>query len=160
MLTPKQIGLLRAFAAANVEYVVVGGVAVNANGYQRTTVDLDLFIRPRVENAEAVYAALESIGVPLKSISAGDLLDDEENLRLGPPSDRIDILASIGEMPFDQVWRNRLEIDLEGITVPFISRADLIENKRQTGRHIDLADAEALEYLHHQARNLKPEPQN
>ncbi len=39
LLTLKQIGLLRAFAAGGVEHAVVGGVAVNANGYQRATVE-------------------------------------------------------------------------------------------------------------------------
>ncbi len=47
----KQISLLAAFAAAKVEYAVVGGVAVNAHGYVRATHDLDLFIRPTEENA-------------------------------------------------------------------------------------------------------------
>ena len=47
-------------------------------------------------------------------------------------------------MPFDQVWRNRVEADVEGTAIPFISKADLIENKLATGRLRDLADAEEL----------------
>ncbi len=47
-------------------------------------------------------------------------------------------------MPFFQVWRNRIEVKVEGLDIPFISKADLIENKRQTGRLRDLADAEEL----------------
>jgi len=47
-------------------------------------------------------------------------------------------------MSFDQVWRNRLQAEVEGIAVPFISKADQIENKRQTGRLRDLADVEEL----------------
>lgn len=147
MLTPKQIGLLRAFAANGVDYAVVGGVAVNANGYQRATIDLDVFIRPTERNAEAAFQALLAIGVPLDGLVAGDLLDDEQNLRFGPPEDHVDILSSIGDMPFDQVWRNRMEQEIEGLTIAFISKADLIENKRQVGRSIDLADAETLERL-------------
>ncbi len=45
-MNEKQISLLAAFAAAGVEYAVVGGVAVNAHGYVRATHDLDIFIRP------------------------------------------------------------------------------------------------------------------
>jgi hypothetical protein len=44
-----QISLLAAFAAARVEFAVVGGVAVNAHGYLRATHDLDIFIRPTRE---------------------------------------------------------------------------------------------------------------
>ena len=143
-MTPKQISLLAAFAAANVEYAVVGGVAVNAYGYTRATHDLDLFIRPTQENAEAAYSALRLLGVPLDGISAMDLLDDEENMRFGPLDDHIDILPSIGEMPFDQVWRNRLHATIGSLLVPFISKFDLIQNKLQVGRLRGLADAEEL----------------
>jgi hypothetical protein len=143
-MNEKQISLLAAFAAAKVEYAVVGGVAVNAHGYVRATHDLDIFIRPTEENARAAFAALLALGIPLEGLEPGDLLDDEENLRFGPEEDHIDILASIGEMAFDQVWRNRVETVVEGVPVPFISKADLIENKRQVGRLRDLADAEEL----------------
>ena len=143
-MTRKQIGLLAAFAAANVEYAVVGGVAVNAYGYLRATNDLDLFIRPTLENAQAAYDALLGLGVPMEGLGPMDLLDDEENMRFGPAEDQIDILASIGEMPFDQVWRNRLHTDVGALSVPFISKADLIQNKLQVGRLRDLADAEEL----------------
>jgi hypothetical protein len=143
-MNKKQISLLAALAAAKVEYAVVGGVAVNAHGYARATHDLDIFIRPTEENARAAFDALLTLGVPLQGLQPSDLLDEEENLRFGPEEDHIDILASIGEMPFDRVWRNRIETEVEGLSVPFISKSDLIENKRQVGRLRDLADAEEL----------------
>ena len=143
-MNEKQISLLAAFAAAKVDYAVVGGVAVNVHGYVRATNDLDIFIRPTEENARAAFSVLLALGVPLDGLQPGDLLDDEENLRFGPEEDHIDILASIGEMPFDQVWANRIETEVEGFSIPFISKSDLIENKRQVGRLRDLADAEEL----------------
>jgi hypothetical protein len=146
-MNEKQISLLAAFAAARVEFAVVGGVAVNLHGYVRATHDLDIFIRPTYENARAAFGALLALGVPLEGLEPGDLLNDEENLRFGPEEDHIDILASIGEMPFDQVWRNRIEPEIGGMAIPFISMADLIANKRQVGRLRDLADAEELTLL-------------
>jgi hypothetical protein len=143
----RHIGILAGFLAANVDYAVVGGVAVNSYGYVRATNDLDLFIRPTVENAVAAFNALRALGVQLDGLEPGDLLDGVQNLRFGPPDDHVDILASIGEMPFDQVWRNRIETTIDGLTVPLISKADLIENKRQIGRLRDLADVEELERL-------------
>jgi len=143
-MNEKQISLLAAFAAAKVEYAVVGGVAVNAHGYVRATHDLDIFIRPTLENARAAFDALLALGVPLEGLEAADLLNDEENLRFGPEEDHIDILASIGEMGFDQVWRNRVETVVDGLPVLFISKLDLMENKRQVGRLRDLADVEEL----------------
>ena len=143
-MNSKQISLLAAFAAAGVEYAVVGGVAVNTHGYARATHDLDIFIRPTEENARAASQALLALGVPLAGLASTDLLREEDHLRFGPSEDHIDILASIGEMSFDQVWRNRVETLVQGVPVPFISKADLIENKRQVGRLRDLADAEEL----------------
>ncbi len=146
-MNTKQISLLAAFAAAGVEYAVVGGVAVNAHGYLRATHDLDIFIRPTEENARAAFKALLGLGVPIDGLQPNDLLDDEENLRFGPEEDHIDILASIGTMAFDQVWRNRVVTMVEGVSISFISKPDLIENKRQVGRLRDLADVEELELI-------------
>lgn len=143
-MNERQISLLAAFAAAKVEFAVVGGVAVNMHGYVRATNDLDIFIRPTAENALAAFNALLALGISLEGLEPSDLLDDEDNLRLGPGEDHIDILASIGEIPFDQVWRNRMEAVIEGLSIPFISKADLIANKLQVGRLRDLADAEEL----------------
>ena len=83
----------------------------------------------------------------MEGLEPADLLNDEENLRFGPAEDHIDIRASIGAMGFDQVWRNRIETVVEGVSVPFISKADLIENKRQIGRLRDLADVEELSQI-------------
>ena len=143
-MNEKQISLLAAFAAAKVEFAVVGGVAVNMHGYVRATNDLDIFIRPTAENALAAYNALRTLGVSLEGLGPSDLLADQDNLRVGPGEDHIDILASIEQMPFDQVWRNRMEAVIEGLSIPFISKADLIANKLQVGRLRDLADAEEL----------------
>jgi hypothetical protein len=143
-MNKKQISLLAAFLAAKVEYAIVGGVAVNAYGYVRATNDLEIFIRPTEQNARAAFSALLLLGVPLDGLEPSDLLSDDENLRFGPDEDHIDILTSIGEMPFDQVWRNRIETEVEGLVVPLISKSDLIENKLQVGRLRDLADAEEL----------------
>jgi hypothetical protein len=143
-VTKLQLSLLAAFLEGKVDFAVVGGVAVILHGYVRTTSDLDLFIRPTEENALAAFHALLATGVHLGGLEPSDLLNDEENLRFGPDGDHVDVLASIGDMPFDQVWRNRVETEIEGLAVPIISRDDLIENKTQIGRLRDLADVEEL----------------
>jgi hypothetical protein len=58
----ERASLFAAFLTAGVEYVVVGGVAVQAHGFLRHTSDLDIFMRPTLENAKAAFAALESLG--------------------------------------------------------------------------------------------------
>ena len=74
-MNEKQISLLAAFAAAKVEFAVVGGMAVIMHGYVRATHDLDLFIRPTEENARAAFGALRALGVPLEGLEAADLTE-------------------------------------------------------------------------------------
>ena len=140
----EQLSLFAAFHAAGVEYAVVGGVAVNAHGFVRNTRDLDVFLRPTLENAQAAFRALQQMGAPLQGMDPTDLLVDDAHYQLQAEHGRIDLLSSIGEMPFETVWRGRVETIIDGVPVTFISKADLIENKRQVGRLIDLTDVEQL----------------
>ena len=143
----EQLSLFAAFHKAGVEYAVVGGIAVNAHGFHRNTRDLDVFIRPTLKNAEAAFQALQELGAPLSDSEPADLLMDYDHFQLHTAHGRIDILSSIGEMSFDTVWSGRVETVIEGVPVRFISRQNLIENKRQVGRLIDLADVEELTRL-------------
>ena len=148
----QQLSLFAALHAHGVEYVVVGGVAVNAHGYVRNTSDLDIFFRPSLENAAALFHALESVSVPLDGMDSTDLLIDYAQFQMKTPMGRVDFLHSIGDMPFDQAWNGRVEEEVDGIRVYFISKQDLIENKLQVGRLQDLVDAEKLGRLPEQIR--------
>jgi hypothetical protein len=64
--------------------------------------------------------------------------------QLGRPPARIDILMSIDGLTFGEAWANRQESVLGGCKAWFIARGDLIKNKRASGRHIDLHDADLL----------------
>lgn len=142
-MTPEQLSLFAALNEAKVEFAVVGGVAVNAYGYVRATQDLDIFIRPTVDNARLAFQALQQFGLELPG-DPTDLLIDYESLRFGNRPDQVDVLNSIGEMSFDQVWQNRVEVEVEGLIIPFISKPDLITNKQQVARLRDLADVDEL----------------
>lgn len=153
-MTPReqQLSLFAALSAHGVEYVVVGGVAVNAHGHVRNTRDLDIFFRPSLANAAALFRTLESLSVPLVGVDSTDLLIDYAQFQMDGPLGRVDFLHSIGDMPFDQVWNGRVEEEVDGIPVYFISKQDLIQNKLQVGRLQDLVDAEKLGRLPEQVR--------
>ncbi|MEJ7664936.1 MAG: hypothetical protein WKG07_38185 [Hymenobacter sp.] len=55
------LNLLRLFHAEGVEYVIVGGYAVIAHGFPRTTGDLDILVRPTPANAQRLLRALEAV---------------------------------------------------------------------------------------------------
>ncbi|MEO7987739.1 MAG: hypothetical protein ABI766_14505, partial [Gemmatimonadales bacterium] len=66
-------------------------------------------------------------------------------IQLGLPPNRIDLLTGISGVPdFETAWVERLEHAFGGRSMPFIGRATLIRNKRESGRRKDLVDLEAL----------------
>lgn len=53
--------IITALNVAKVNYMVVGGYAVNFHGYERSTSDLDVWVKPSEENKYALYNALLSL---------------------------------------------------------------------------------------------------
>jgi len=137
--------LLNLFNDANVRYLVVGGYAVMLYTEPRYTKDLDIWVEPTTENAARVFDALAAFGAPLAGMTPGDFAKEGFFYQLGRPPARVDILMSIDGVSFDEAWPNRNESTFDGQKAWCISRADLIRNKRASGRHIDLHDAELLE---------------
>jgi len=141
-----QRDLLCAFNAEGVEYLVVGGHAVNVHGVPRLTKDLDVFIRGSEANSERVFRALERFGAPLAGFSAADFHGHEEDVfQIGVEPNRIDILQAIAGMDFDAAWQRREMFEVEeGLTAPFLSLDDVLTNKLEVGRPQDIADAAHL----------------
>lgn len=145
MLNPDFRDMLSALSAEKAEYLVVGAYALAAHGLPRATGDLDLWIRSSEENAEAVWRALQRFGTLAPGIDKKDLRNPGTVIQIGVQPRRIDLLTTIDGVRFSEAWLQRLEIELDGIRVPVLSRADLIRNKKAAGRPKDLADLETLE---------------
>jgi hypothetical protein len=58
---------------------------------------------------------------------------------------QVDIINEASGISFMDCYRRRNVISVEDIEISTISRDDLIRNKKASGRHRDLADAEGLE---------------
>ncbi len=127
----EQLELLSALNAHGVEYMVVGGHAVNAHGVPRTTKDLGILIRAEHPNSERVLRALAAFGAPLGSVTEADFRGSAGQVfQLGVEPGRIDLLQSIDGVEFSQAWQHRVEASVDGeLTVPFLGRDDLIRNK-------------------------------
>lgn len=139
--------LLFAFHARGVKYLIVGGYAVIFHAQPRFTKATDLFIKADPANVQAVYAALAEFGLPLQGIRPEDFADRSSFFRFGREPHGIDILPDLPGVDFDAAWERRVEevIDEEnGLSVNFISRADLIASKLAAGRPQDIADADAI----------------
>ena len=136
--------LLRLFNAGRIRYLVIGGFAVIQYAEPRFTADLDLWVGTDPRNAGAVYEALREFGAPLSGLTAGDFAEEGYFYQMGVPPVRVDVLMGIPGIGFEEAWARRVEIDFDGLPVPFISREDLITAKRASGRPQDMIDVQSL----------------
>ena len=137
--------LLSAFNAGQVRYLIVGGYAVSFHAQPRATKDLDILIGADAENSKAVYAALAKFGAPIEGLSAKDFAEPDNFFRIGTPPVMVDIMPKITGVEFDEVWSRRVDVQIDDdLSVPFISRQDLLIAKLAAGRAQDLIDVDAL----------------
>lgn len=128
-----------------VDFIVVGAHALAFHGHPRFTGDIDLWLRPTAKNAQRVVAALDEFGFGGVGLTTEDFTQPGQVVQLGRPPNRIDLLTEITGVTFDAAWSRRVAGELDGVSVSFLGRDDLVANKRATGRTKDAADVEAIE---------------
>ena len=139
--------LLRLLDSKKIEYLVVGGYAVALYGYPRATGDMDIWIAISRNNAHKIVKALREFGFNAPQLKEELFLEKENNIRMGNPPLRIEILTSIDGVEFPECYANRNTVTIDDIDINFISIEDLRKNKKASGRHQDLADLENLENI-------------
>ncbi len=128
----------------DVDFMIVGGWAVIYHGHVRMTEDLDIYIRPSEDNAKKTIAALEAVGAGCPELRP-EVFTWENGVSLGEPPVMIDVISKLPGVDFEKAWSRRVS-DAFGLeTVNYISREDLISNKRAVARPRDIQDAQALE---------------
>ena len=156
-LNPYQ-SLFQALASRNIQYLVIGGVAVNLHGFPRFTGDVDIVLALDRENLHRMTALMHERGyvqrlpIDLTEFSRPENVQrwlQEKNVRAytfqserHAPLD-IDILVS-ESLRFEQLERRRVVMEAWGIPIPVVSIDDLIDMKRQAMRPQDVQDIEAL----------------
>jgi hypothetical protein len=140
------VDLLAALLSAEARFLVVGAHALAVHGVPRATGDLDVWIAPGAGNVDRVFSGLIQFGAPLAAmgVSRDDFGRPDVVVQIGLPPRRIDVLTSISGVTFDEAWPARVAHDVRGLAVPFLGRAELVRNKRASGRAQDRADLEAL----------------
>jgi hypothetical protein len=109
--------------------------------------DIDIWVLPSPQNAEAVLRAIRKFGAPVQDLTRQDLEHEGTVFQIGVAPRRIDILTSATGLRFEETFKRSMCVDVDGIQLHIPSADDLIRNKRSTGRTRDLADVEALEAL-------------
>lgn len=146
--------ILRTLVEFGVEFVVVGGVAVQAHGYLRGTGDLDIVPNPTLLNLSRLAEALADLGAkPWRATLPVDVTDPQllKSVPLVPLATRhgrLDVLniahASGAPGSFEELMERALVVDLDGLSVAIAGIDDLLRMKRAAGRPQDLTDIGAL----------------
>ena len=133
-----------------VDYLVVGGYAVNFHGFRRTTGDIDLWIRPENGlNKEKIIQSLKNLGVETEVLLELNNLDFTEPLVFvdGQAPYKIDFMTQIAGITFNEAWEQRINANLDGLQIPFIHLSGLIISKIATERAQDKMDVEELQKI-------------
>lgn len=128
----------------NVDYMVVGGYALAFHGKPRYTGDIDIWIGISENNAAQLLKVIRDFGLGSLGFTKEDFLKEGFISQIGRPPLRIDILNSIDGVDFYDAIKEKQEVDLDGLRVAYIGLADLIKNKRASGREKDMADIREL----------------
>ena len=152
------LDLFRELQKHDVQYVVVGGIAINLHGVERATMDVDLVLAMDEGNLQRflrVATELElkpSLPVKIESLCNAAQLDEwvrdkhmiAFNLRpASKTAPSVDIVVQ-PKVPFETMYRNRVEKDIGGVRFKLASIDDLIALKTNTGRKQDASDIAAL----------------
>lgn len=143
--------ILRALARHEVDYVLIGGLAVQTHGHVRSTNDADLIPAPNRANLERLAAALLDLDARvLNPGHEGEEIDAHLLLRATIWQFDSDggAVAVVHEAPgsttYSQLRERALVVDLGELEVPVAGLDDLIRMKLARARPVDLEDIAAL----------------
>lgn len=164
MANPMNLNYKKIFKGLNqagIDYLVVGGLAVNFHGIPRMTYDLDLMLLLEPDNILKMIDKLKKWGYrPRAPVDPQGLADEATRkswisgkgmkaFSFSSPSSPIGEIDLVVEapIPYDQLKARAINITLEDEGIPVIALDDLITIKRAAGRHQDLMDIEHLQKI-------------
>lgn len=144
MLNEDYKEMLQILLKNNVKFLVVGAYAMGACGYPRATGDIDLWVEASSANSKSIYKSLKDFGAPLSEIDEDTFNAQGLIFQIGVAPRRIDIITKIDGVVFSDAYNNKQEIELDGLKIPFLSKSDIIKNKKAAARDKDLIDIKYL----------------
>lgn len=143
--------ILRALARHEVDYVLIGGLAVQTHGHVRSTHDADLIPAPNPMNLERLAAALLDLharvlnpGREEEEIDA-HLLPRATIWQFDTDGGAVDVVNEApGSPPYPELRGRALVVELDELEVPVVGLDDLIRMKLARARPVDLQDVAAL----------------
>jgi hypothetical protein len=130
-----------------VTFILVGAYAVGWHGVLRATGDIDFLYEQSEANVARLCAALIGFGAPMSLVDPAWLMSREPITQIGIAPLRIDFIAGLSGVSFDEVDAGAISTELDGVPLRVISFEHLVRNKKSSGRAKDRADVRHLEQL-------------
>lgn len=144
-MNPNFRDILFALADEGADFLIVGAFAVAHYGIARSTGDIDILVRPNLENAKKVWRALLRFGAPLGDLTVEELSQPNLIFTMGREPQRIDIITDIDGVDFDAAASEPSAMMVDERSFPVIGIKQLLINKKAAGRLKDVVDAKWLE---------------
>jgi len=125
--------------------MIVGGYSVALHGFPRYTGDIDFFVATSSENASKLVDVFNGFGFSQLGLCENDFTQPDYVVEIGREPRKIQVLTGIDGVEFEHAWKHRVEVLMNGMHLKFISKDDLIANKRAVGRPKDQIDLLELE---------------
>src|ERR1017187_5242650 len=132
-----------------VEFMLIGGYAVIFYGYERTTGDMDIWLKPTNENKVKFIEVLKSYGINEEHIKAAKEMNFEEAqmMHIGERPKRIDFLTKVYGLTYNEADEKKVLLPLKDQFVPVIDYHHLVIVKMFAGRPQDKADIDILQKI-------------
>jgi hypothetical protein len=139
--------------ADGIQFILIGGYAVNFHGYNRTTGDLDVWLQPNNDNKTKILQLLKKYDFDPDSLEQIGQLDFTQPLvfSIGDEPYKTDFLTKVSGVTYEDADKEKDIFAYDDISVPFINLHHLVLTKMGTGRGKDKIDIEMLQ----QIKNVK-----
>ncbi len=139
-----------------VEYLVVGGYAVNSYGFMRSTSDMDLWVENDISNLNKLSKALNALKYPADAIQTGIAeLKQNRNISLKHGEFfKVELISFLSStLAFKEAYERKAIKTVLGLSVGVVDYDDLCFLKIKSGRDKDFLDIKELKRI----RNEKSE---
>ena len=125
--------LCRELNQRGAKYVVVGGFAIRAASYIRSTMDVDLLVAADAENEARVFAAIATLpDHAARELQPGEL--QQYNVIRVADEILVDLMRSTGGIDYAEAAKDVVVHNVDGVPIPFASPRLLWRMKAVTRR--------------------------
>lgn len=156
-MIPEVFEIWKNFDLEKLEYIIIGGFAVNIYGYNRNTGDMDVFFKDTLENRLKLNKALKASKlIEFPNVETMQFIPGYTDVNIGFGM-RLDLMTSVKgleDISFDELLNNATVVEITGVKVNFIDYENLIKSKFAANRTKDILDIEELNKVNSKENKL------